>query len=275
MSYKISITENLNDIDRAIISTLYLPVIKSLAFNIYMFLYDSFNNNYLKIVNDKTILSYFNINEDKFKVQIKLLSAIGLIKILEHSENKKIIICIKRPMTFESIKNNTLFKSLIIKEIGTINFDNIMENNNNNLVNSNYNDVSTSFIEIFSPIPVEKTEISNPIEDLNAISFYKYLTKASASKSIRNSIEFALENGMNNRGINLIINYTNNSKGRINKNYFSTIISDFIKQEIISFEQIQYEIENIISSINNKILKDKSNNEPIGDVLGLLNSLGQ
>lgn len=247
--------------DFVYLRTLYTPVIGQSAVMLYSLLTDY---NLMNVANNgytlwKDLAITLGVTEDQLSRERQKLEAVGLIRTFEKSNNQHFIIMINKPLTPSAFKRNSLLFKETIKKIGELIFERVeFAMKPNKLSKEDFAEVTTKYPDLFSisPSSENKEDVRNTLEiaipsaytkeeaikSLTFSQFIKFLTNKKISDS-QLAIFSAIHNqGLSSKSLNLILDYSFITNGRIVGNHVKKIADDFIKRGITTSLEVQKEL---------------------------------
>ncbi|MGL5522052.1 MAG: DnaD domain protein [Metamycoplasmataceae bacterium] len=290
--------KEINNFDLLLFKKLYLPILGPNSFAIYTYLIDQLNNQlqFNASFNLSELETSLSITLDDFVEARQKLEGLGLIRTFISEETGNSILCLLKPLSFEKFLNNKFLKFQLVKRIGSIGLEKLYLLFKNKVNNKDSYIETTKKYSDFFDINEVSTEISNTgeieidmnislsqaIEKYPSVLFIKYISKNNASSNERNMITFCSSLGFSDKAINELIKYSFTKNNRLVINFIKKIAQDFYEKDIISFNDVERELnfsirknnsfdpfENIWDNeliINNNNNRYKKNEEPVTSI---------
>lgn len=150
---------NLSGEDNCVLSQMYLPFIGVISFATY-YLLNSIKEEETSVRRLVDVLGVSNINN--FDLALKRLEGIGLLKRYQNKDKGYILEAI-RPLSQKSFLNNSLLKEYLISQIGDVEVQQLVKNNNSKKY-SGYEDVTLRFDEVYKTSKIKSKEIDPFVE---------------------------------------------------------------------------------------------------------------
>ncbi len=241
---------------------LYLPIIGNKSINIYVAL----NNIFEKI--KSTNISFFNINDEIKTLNINLndfseckkkLEAINLIKTYINQKDDKIWFEILEPLSFDKFVENQKYRQLLLKAIGTYNYEKLEYVYSNNHYPDSLVNISAPFESVFNDQDIKD------IYRFNFENLYKNICK-------KTHINISLSNS-SKQLIELFFNNYNLSINEIEHCIYNSFIHTTDNAYIVDEKMLNLNLQKYINQVNNintfKQLKINRNSQIFFDELPL------
>ncbi|CAT05293.1 Chromosome replication initiation and membrane attachment protein [Mesomycoplasma conjunctivae] len=274
--------QNITQIDLKILLYFYQPIIKDKGFLLFHY-FLSIKNSY---VNFEYLNRIFQINKTEFEKYKKIFMVLGLIKTLYNKREAQYIIQIEKPLSIAQIKKNPYIYNLISDNITKPLLEDLINNIESQEIDlSAYEELSENFFEIFSPENLQQDNDDSENIDfnnlshkeakqkLNSIQYYRFLTNSDPRPRLKNLFVKFKNLGFSQAGINHTLEFchkVNKNGKQFNIKYFSKILDDFYKDNIITSNEVLLELENTYryKNINQNVLEiDSSYNSSVKKII--------
>ena len=159
--FKIDSNSILSDYGNYILTDLYLPIIGSDSFSLYLFLVYKLKEN-KKTLSVEEILLGCNFNINSFLEAKKLLEGVGLIKTYEKEQDYLIVLySTKSPKEYFK---DIVLKGLLLQAIGKEKFEKILSKFSNKIDRAGYKEITSSFSDAFN-VDLDNIDFSYNIEN--------------------------------------------------------------------------------------------------------------
>lgn len=159
--FKIDSNSILSDYGNYILTDLYLPIIGSESFSLYLFLVYKLKEN-KKTLSVEEILLGCNFNINSFLEGKKLLEGVGLIKTYEKEQDYLIVLySTKSPKEYFK---DIVLKGLLLQAIGKEKFEKILSKFSNKIDRAGYKEITSSFSDAFN-VDLDNIDFSYNIEN--------------------------------------------------------------------------------------------------------------
>ncbi len=145
------------------IEKLYKPILGD-SFYLYKYLTNGIKLDYFDI---KEIFGFLNIDQNEFDKQRKILEAVNLIETYLNKETNQIIFVINLPLNEERFFKNKLLMTVLLKKTSDDYIQQIKEeflNNKTADISSKFNEITTSFDEVFGDLILDSQTQRNTIK---------------------------------------------------------------------------------------------------------------
>ncbi|CAC13895.1 unknown; predicted coding region [Mycoplasmopsis pulmonis] len=265
----------------------YMPFLGAVPTVFYQYLHDLSNSESESIINFHNLPIFLFAKAEEIEEAKKKLIAVGLLRVFKNVQNNIYNFELIKPLECELFFRNKFLKKLLAEKIGEFNLEYLYEKNKDKISkskNSNYVEISYSYFEIFDNNKkinnttreiTENTLEFNLNEDisldealvkLQPFHFYFYLTRKQAEQSIIELVHFMRSKSLKDEIINLIFNYTWNTKLEIQPALCKKIASNLVLEKRLEYKVAKNHFDSIMSNFN-KLRRNNKNAFSTQDLL--------
>ena len=272
--------EQISDLSKAQANALrlfYLPLVGIEAIILYEFLNDLANHKLKQVFSFQEIANHLQVDLERLQNALIRLEAVGLTKRYAKKQDGSALISMEAPLLADKFNKNALLKAHLVQIIGINEYENLYYGQIKKTISkTGYLDVSQKYQDVFPEFFHKQVYDENEsfystmdlvvegfatheenIKKLPASHFIKCILKRNATFNENLLISNLLKLGFHDASINLLIDFSlRHNDNQLVANYILKIAQDFASRNIISFQDVIYEL-NAVDAIKNDKIKQK------------------